>query len=215
MDLRISAQSAQVLVAFGLYLVGVAALGVFAHRYLRRGSFVSEYFLGNRGLGPWVLALTLAATAISGGSFMGFPSLIYTNGWVMALWIASYMVVPLTAMALLGKRINQVARVSGAVTVPDVLRDRFGSPALGVTGSLLILLFLLFNLVAQFKAGGLVMQEALRLPPARADFLHARVDAHNPSPEASPPPPSGQTTVGAPGSSRPIVLCPAITRVSL
>src|SRR4051794_31776618 len=153
MDLSLSAESWQVLVAFGLYLAGVAALGVFSHRYLTRGSFVKEYFLGNRGLGPWVLALTVAATAISGGTFMGFPSLIYTNGWVMALWIASYMAVPLTTMALLGKRINQVARLAGAITLPDVLRDRFRSPVLGITASLLILVFLMFNLVAQFKAG--------------------------------------------------------------
>ena len=132
MGIELSVESAQVLVAFGVYLVGVAALGVFAHRYMTKGSFVKEYFLGNRGLGPWVLALTIAATAISGGTFMGFPSLIYTNGWIMAVWIASYMVAPLTGMALMSKRINQVSRLAGSVTVPDVLRDRFRSPALGV-----------------------------------------------------------------------------------
>ncbi|MCS6849603.1 MAG: hypothetical protein NZ700_00360 [Gemmataceae bacterium] len=163
--LEISTESAQLLVAFGCYLLGVALLGVFSHRYLTRGSFVKEYFLGNRGLGPWVLALSVAATAISGGTFMGFPSLVYTNGWVMALWVCGYMTVPLTTMGLLGKRLNQVARISGAVTVPDVFRDRFRSPTLGVTASCLILVFLGFNLVAQFKGGGLVMKEALRLPP--------------------------------------------------
>ena len=168
-DIRLSAESGQVLVAFVCYLIGVAALGIFSHRYLSRGSFIKEYFLGNRGLGPWVLALTVAATAISGGTFMGFPSLIYSNGWIMALWISGYLVVPLTVMAVLGKRINQVARQSSTVTVPDVFRDRFASPALGITCSLLILFFLLFNLVAQFKAGGLVMKEAIRLPaPGRA-----------------------------------------------
>ncbi len=176
MDLELSPESWKVLMAFACYLVGVAALGLFSHRFLARGSFIKEYFLGNRALGPWVLALTVAATAISGGTFMGFPSLIYTNGWIMALWIASYMVVPLTTMALLGKRINQVARISGAVTVPDVLRDRFRSPALGIVATLLILLFLSFNLVAQFKAGGLVMKEALGLRPPPATFLGARVD---------------------------------------
>src|SRR5262245_36057861 len=165
MGIDLAPDSWQVLVAFACYLVGVVLLGVFSHRYLSKGSFVKEYFLGNRGLGPWVLALTVAATAISGGTFMGFPSLIYTNGWVMALWIASYMVVPLMTMALMGKRINQVARIAGAVTVPDVLRDRFGSAALGVVSTLLILLFLVFNLVGQFKAGATVMEQAMRLPP--------------------------------------------------
>lgn len=176
MDISLSADSWQVLIAFVCYLVGVAVLGIVSHRFLTRGSFVKEYFLGNRGLGPWVLALTVAATAISGGTFMGFPSLIYTNGWVMALWIASYMIAPLTTLALLGKRINQVARIAGSVTVPDVLRDRFRSPGLGITASALILLFLLFNLVAQFKAGGLVMKEALRLPPAQAALVDATTD---------------------------------------
>jgi Na+/pantothenate symporter len=178
MGLELSRESWQVIGAFACYLVGVAVLGIASHRLLGRGNFVKEYFLGNRGLGAWVLALTVAATAVSGGTFMGFPSLIYSHGWVMALWIASYMVVPLTTMALLGKRINQVARVSGAVTVPDVLRDRFQSPALGICATLLILVYVAFNLVAQFKAGGLVMKEALRLPPAPAQFAGAEVQGN-------------------------------------
>src|SRR4051794_40429754 len=171
MGLDLSQDSQQVVLVFVCYLIGVMLLGIFSHRYLTRGSFVKEYFLGNRGLGSWVLALTVAATAISGGTFMGFPSLIYTNGWIMALWICAYMVSPLMTMAMLGKHINQVARISGSVTVPDVFRDRFQSPVLGVTATLLILIFLVFNLIAQFKAGGLVMKEAMRLPPSTAELV--------------------------------------------
>ena len=88
------------LLAFVLYLAGVVGFSVMAHRRASKGSFLGGYFLGNRGLGGWLLALTVAATAISGGTFMGFPSLIYTNGWVMMLWICGYMVVPVVAMAL-------------------------------------------------------------------------------------------------------------------
>ncbi len=75
----------------------------------------------------WAFALTFAATSASGGSFTGFPSLIYTHGWILALWIASYMMVPVLTMGLLGKRLNQVARRAGAITVPDVIRGRFES----------------------------------------------------------------------------------------
>jgi len=177
MGIELSPASQQVVLVFAGYLVAVMALGIVSHRYLSKGSFVKEYFLGNRGLGGWVLALTIAATAISGGTFMGFPSLIYTNGWIMAVWIASYMIVPLTTMAMLGKRLNQLGRIAGAVTVPDIFRDRFRSPALGMTSTLIILVCLLFNLVAQFKAGGLVMQTALDLPPAQAKFIDAQVHA--------------------------------------
>jgi sodium/pantothenate symporter len=164
-------ESYPVLLAFGAYLIGVMAFGIISHRYLSRSSFVKDYFVGGRGLGAWVLALTVAATAVSGGTFMGYPSFVYSNGWVMALWIASYMMVPLTAMALMGKRINQVARVSGAVTVPDVFRDRFNSPALGLISTFIILFLLTFNLVAQFKGGASVMKEALKLTPPPAKLV--------------------------------------------
>ncbi len=170
MPLEIPRQNLQVLVAFACYLLGVASLGLISHRFLKKGDFVKEYFIGNRGLGPWVLAFTVAGTAISGGTFMGFPALIYSKGWIMALWISSYMVVPLTALILMGKRLNQVSRMTGAVTVSDVFRDRFRSPTLGILSTLLILGFLSVNLIAQFKAAGLVMKEALHLPPGTIEL---------------------------------------------
>jgi Na+/proline symporter len=97
-----SSASLMVMAAFAAYLVGVLLLGVWSHRLVARGDFVKNYFVGGRQLGPWVLAFSVATTAISGGTFAGFPSLIYSKGWVLALWIAGYMVVPLTAMILLG-----------------------------------------------------------------------------------------------------------------
>jgi SSS family solute:Na+ symporter/sodium/pantothenate symporter len=148
------------LVAFGGYMAGVFLLGALAHRLLKKGSFLKEYFLGDRGLGAWVLGLTYVATSVSAGSFVGFPSLIYLNGWVMALWIGGYMVGGLVSKGVMAKRLNQVSRLSGAITVPDVLRDRYQSPALGVLASTFLLLFLIFNLVGQFKAGGVILREA-------------------------------------------------------
>lgn len=150
------------LVSFGVYLGLVLLLAVFASRTLKKRSFVSEYFLGSRSLGTWALALTFAATSASGGSFMGFPSLIYTHGWVLALWIASYMVLPIVAMGFLGKRLNQVARKTGAITVPEVLRERFGSLSVGMVATLLIVFFMFFYLLAQFKAGSNILTTLLK-----------------------------------------------------
>ncbi|MEZ6065133.1 MAG: hypothetical protein R3B90_05380 [Planctomycetaceae bacterium] len=146
------------LYTFLLYTVAVFVIAGFANRLLKGKDFLGEYFLGSRGLGTWAFALTFAATSASGGSFTGFPALIYTHGWILALWIASYMVYPLCTMGLLGKRINQVARKTNAITVPDVLRDRFESPAFGLLSTSLILFFLTVNLIAQFKAGAVILQ---------------------------------------------------------
>jgi sodium/pantothenate symporter len=155
-----SAATPYTVVAFGAYMIGVFVLGALSHQLLQRGSFLKEYFLGDRQLNAWVLGLTYVATSVSAGSFVGFPSLIYRNGWIMALWIAGYMVTGLVSKGALAKRLNQVSRLSGAITVPDVLRDRFQSPLLGLLASLFLLFFLLFNLVGQFKAGGDIMRQA-------------------------------------------------------
>jgi SSS family solute:Na+ symporter/sodium/pantothenate symporter len=155
-----SLASPYTLLAFGAYMVGVFLLGALSHKLLERGSFLKEYFLGDRKLNAWVLGLTYVATSVSAGSFVGFPSLIYRHGWIMALWIGGYMMAGLVSKGVLAKRLNQVSRISGAITVPDVLRDRFHSPALGFLGGVFLLIFLAFNLVAQFKAGGLIMRQA-------------------------------------------------------
>jgi Na+/pantothenate symporter len=154
------------IITFVVYVLATFVLAGFSHKLLSKKSFLGEYFLGSRGLGSWALAFTFAATSSSGGSFTGFPSLIYSYGWVLALWIASYMVFPICTMGILGKRINQVARKTGAITIPDVLRDRFNSTPLALVATCAIIFFTTCNLVAQFKAGALIIEETFNLPPA-------------------------------------------------
>lgn len=158
----LAADSNAALITFLIYMVGVFVLAWAANRLLHEKEFLTEYFLGSRGLGVWAFALTFAATSASGGSFTGFPALIYTHGWILALWIASYMVVPICGMGLFGKRINQVARRAGAITVPDILRERFESPVFGLISTTLIVFFMAFNLVAQFKAGSLILKSLVQ-----------------------------------------------------
>jgi SSS family solute:Na+ symporter/sodium/pantothenate symporter len=145
-------------VALVVFIGASLWLGAAAQRAVEKGSFLSGYFLGNRGLGAWTLALT--ATVQSGGTFMGFPSLVYTHGWIVALWIAGYMVVPLTGFGVLGKRIAQLCRRTEAITVPDLFRSRFDDPRVGLAASLFIIFFMSSMMVAQFKAGALVMKIA-------------------------------------------------------
>ena len=146
------------LLSLVVFIAASVWLGTVAQKVVERSRFIQGYFQGNRGLGAWTIALT--ATVQSGGTFMGFPSLVYSSGWVVALWIASYMAVPLTGFAVIGKRIAQISRRTGAVTMPDLFRARYASPTAGLVTSLLIILFLSIMMVAQFKAGAVVMKIA-------------------------------------------------------
>ncbi|MDF1816295.1 MAG: hypothetical protein P1V20_29115 [Verrucomicrobiales bacterium] len=149
------------LITFAVYLVGVFVLAGFANRIQASKEFAGEYFLGSKGLGLWAFALTAAATSASGGSFMGFPSLIYTHGWVVGWWISGYAVVPLVSLGLIAKRMNQVGRISGAITIPELLRRRFGSASVGNVATMMIVFFMFFYLLAQFKAGAEIMATLL------------------------------------------------------
>lgn len=153
------------LISFTIYLFLVFVLAFLANRVGKSKAFVSEYFLGSKSIGLWAFALTYAATAASGGSFMGFPSLIYTHGWVLAWWIAGYMVVPMIALGLLAKRLNQVGRIAGAITIPELLRRRFDSQMVGNLATVLVVFFMFFFLMAQFKAGAEIMATLLEGVP--------------------------------------------------
>ncbi|MCA9151698.1 MAG: hypothetical protein KDA92_20480 [Planctomycetales bacterium] len=154
------------LISFVIYLIAVFALALLSSRGASESGFISEYFLGGRNLGVWAFALTFAATSASGGSFVGFPALIYTHGWSLALWISGYMMVPIVAMGLLGKRLNQVSRLAEGITIPDVIERRFGSAAAGLVATLLIVSFMFYFLLGQFQAGSKILGTLLRGVPA-------------------------------------------------
>ena len=147
-----------VLFALLLFIGASVWLGTLAQKAMEKKEFLKGFFLGNRGLGAWALALT--ATVQSGGTFMGFPALVYSHGWIVLLWIGSYMVVPLLSFAVVGKRLAQLSRMTDSFTVPDLLRERFADPRVGLVSSIMIITFMSFTMFAQFKAGATIMKHA-------------------------------------------------------
>ena len=78
-----------VLAALLLFIAASVWLGALAQKAMEKKDFMQGFFLGGRGLGAWTLALT--ATVQSGGTFMGFPSMVYSFGWIVALWSGTIM----------------------------------------------------------------------------------------------------------------------------
>lgn len=139
-----------------LVLFLAVALGisfVARRRSAGEGGFVKEYFIGNRTLGGFVLAMTTIATYGSVSSFVGGPGQAWLVGWG---WV--YMaVVQVTALVLLygimGKKLALVARKLDAVTVIDVVRARYNSNALANISAVIVVLFFAATMVAQFVGG--------------------------------------------------------------
>ncbi len=151
-------------IAFFLYLGATFAFAWLGHRKAQGGAFLEEFFVAGRTIGPWTLALTWIATSASGGSFMGVPALAHAYGWSILLWISSYMVVATVGFGLFANRVSQLGRKTGALTFPDLLRDRFESPAIGGVASVAIILLYTSYMVAQFVAGARVLEVVAGVP---------------------------------------------------
>lgn len=146
------------------YLLLVACLSVFAMRKRREGNFLTEYFLGSRSMGGFVLAMTLTTTYISASSFIGGPGAAYKYGlgWVLL----SMVQVPAVWLALgvLGKKFAILARRYNAVTLNDMLYARYRSPLLVWLASLSLLVAFLGAMTVQFIGGARLLETAAGIP---------------------------------------------------
>ncbi len=163
-DAFVIERNLSVAISFGLYIAITFLLAGLAHRKARKQRFLEEFFVAGRGIGAWVLALTWVATMASGGTFIGAPALAWQYGWTTHLWIAGFMVITVTGMGILGKRIAFLGEATGAMTMPDLIRDRFESRGLGTILAVITLLLYVAYLVAQYIAGARVMEVALGMP---------------------------------------------------
>ena len=155
---------AQVGFAFALYLGVTFLLAYLAHRRAKKGRFLEDFFVAGREIGPWVLALTWIATSASGGTFIGAPSLAHRYGWTLLLWISSLMVVATVGMGVLGKRVAELGRRTGALTFSDLLRDRFESNTIGTISGIAIIILYTAYMVAQYIAGARLVEAVAGIP---------------------------------------------------
>ncbi len=138
------------LLIFMAFMVGIS---IFVRHKQAEKNFVGNYFIGNRELGGFVLAMTTVATYSSVSSFVGGPGMAFQIGFG---WI--YMaVVQVTAIFLVlgifGKRVALLARKFNAVTVVDIIRARFQSDFLAAVSAFVIVLFFCGTMTAQFVGG--------------------------------------------------------------
>ncbi len=137
------------LIGYLAVLIGIAL----AARSARESESPADHFLAGRGLGVFVLFLTLYATAYSGNSLLGYPGQAYRQGfsWVMATGFMLSIIVVFHALA---PKLRPIAIREGFVTPGDWIRFRFS----GEPGSQLLLLavsLLMAAALANFLFGSL------------------------------------------------------------
>lgn len=132
-----------VLLAMLIYFVVVVVIGFL---YAKKSNQSAEnYFLGGRGLGPWLTALSAEASDMSGWLLMGLPGLAYFCGASDAMWTAIGLAIgTYLNWKFVAKRLRKYSEVAGnAITLPNYFSNRFHDKKniLMTIAALIILLF--------------------------------------------------------------------------
>ncbi|MBP3384480.1 MAG: sodium/pantothenate symporter [Firmicutes bacterium] len=151
-----------------IYLIVNVAVGMF---YSKRKdsqsdmSFSKKYFIGSRGMNGIVLAMTTVATYASVSSFVSGPgAAAMTYGFSQA-WVAGVQVgAAFLVLGILGKKFALVSRKTGAVTIAGYLKARYKSDALVIITTLLMLVFFVTQMIAQFLGGATLIESVTGLP---------------------------------------------------
>ncbi len=137
-----------------LYMGALVVVGVWASR---RTHDETDFFLGGRGLGPFVAALSYSASAASAWTLLGLSGAAWVLG-VSALWIAAGATMTmLVAWFWIAPRLMRWTRDRDQITLTDFLIDDAGGPARpGLVGliSLIILVSFTMYVAAQFQGAG-------------------------------------------------------------
>lgn len=160
------------LIVYKLVLVGI---GLWASR---RNSDETDFFLGGRGLGPFVAGLSYAASTSSAWVLLGFSGFVYAIG-LSALWMvpgiwAGYAVVWLYFGPKLrdeSERLNQLTPTDFLLADASARMRKLAA----VVAAVLILLCFVFYIAAQFDAAGKALAEHFALSVPQAIVLGAAI----------------------------------------
>jgi SSS family transporter len=128
---------------------------------MRRTHSSSDFFIAGRSLGPFVVALAIFSSTLSGFGFVGGPGLVYSLGvssfWMIILATMGYAL----GFFLVAKKIRMLAELKDAITLPDIVAARYKSQAVRFMMALTIVLGVMGYLATQILAMAVVMKSLL------------------------------------------------------
>ena len=140
-------------------IIYLGAMMIIGFYFNRRGSGSSsgEFYLGGRGLGPIVTAMSAEASDMSSWLLMGLPGLAYLTGLAEPAWTAIGLAVgTYFNWLIVAKRLRRYSSNIGAITIPEFFTKRYGDKKhlLSLAAALIILIFFIPYTASGFKAVG-------------------------------------------------------------
>ena len=156
-----------------IYLAFVFGAAIYAYVKRQRGDFLTEYYVGNRSMTGFVLAMTTASTYASASSFIGGLGTAYKYGlgWVLLAMIQ----VPAVWLALgaLGKKFALLSRETNALTINDLFLYRYKNKYLVWLSSVALLLAFFAAMTVQFIGGARLLETTIGISYTSALLIFA------------------------------------------
>lgn len=144
-----------ILIVIFAYLLFVIVTGIMIGSKTKQSS--EGFFLGGRGMGPLVTAMSAEASDMSSYLLMGIPGVAYLTGLADATWTAIGLGIgTYLNFLLVSKRLRRYSAKINAITIPGFFAKRFGdkSSTLETVAALIIIVFFIPYVASGLQAVG-------------------------------------------------------------
>ena len=154
------------MIFIAIYLLSMVWIG-WLGRQAREENSMRDHFIGGKGVGFFVLLLTLYATQYSGNTILGFSGKASRVGFS---WLASvhFMTAIVVTYLILAPKLFTLAKKHVFITPTDFLAHRFQHRGLNLLATLVMVAALLNFYLAQLTAMGRAVEGLTTLPPETA-----------------------------------------------
>lgn len=139
-----------------IYLICMLLIGYLSSTKIKSNE---DFMVAGRRLGPFLMAGTLAATEIGGGSSLGVVEKSFGDWGISASWYITTMGIAFIFLSFLAPKF----RKSEVKTVPEYFRRRYGKTS-GLITSIIMMLPLIGLTASQFIASATIVSVMLKLP---------------------------------------------------
>lgn len=138
-----------------IYLILMLLIGYLSSKKIKSNE---DFMVAGRRLGPILMAGTLAATEIGGGSSLGVVEKAFGDWGISASWYVTTMGIAFVILSFFAPKFRQ----SEVKTVPEYFRRRYGKVS-GLITSIIMMLPLIGLTASQFIASAAIVSVMLKL----------------------------------------------------
>jgi sodium/proline symporter len=161
-------ENSTILIIGVIYLLVILIIGLFSMKHQKD---MATFYTGGRRFGPWLVALAISSTTMSGYGFIGLTGLVYQHGYAIFMVGIFATAGIFVSFLVLAKPMRRITQKFGSLTIPDLLDIRYNSKAVRAITALAILGGAIGYQMAQYKALGNMLQTVLGVDYKLALFI--------------------------------------------